>query len=160
MSSSWCGKVGARFCASKPKASFPHLLSSASRLSVGDTLRRSIVPPRRREPAVAAAVITTFTEARRSRASSHGPNGDRSRFTRSTADRAPCTSSFLRQQLPRLLMPKSRALPPVECCRGTSPNQEAKSRPFRKAAPLPIAAVTLHLIPGITLVYFQSFSGI
>ena len=43
---------------------------------------------------LAAAVITTFTGDRRSRASSHGPNGDRSRLTRSTADRAPSTSSF------------------------------------------------------------------
>src|SRR5580692_11836883 len=45
---------------------------------------------------LAAAVITTLIGDRRSRALSHGPNGDRSRLTRSTADRAPCTSSFLR----------------------------------------------------------------
>ncbi len=40
--------------------------------------------------------------------------------------------------LPRLLMPIKRALPPVEYCLGTSPSQAANSRPFRKAAPLPI----------------------
>jgi hypothetical protein len=40
---------------------------------------------------LAAAVMTTLMGARCSSASSHGPNGDRSRFTRSTADRAPCT---------------------------------------------------------------------
>src|SRR4051812_40675046 len=42
--------------------------------------------------------------------------------------------------LPRLLMPNSFCLPPVEYCRGTTPTQAAKSRPRRKAAPLPIAA--------------------
>ncbi len=42
--------------------------------------------------------------------------------------------------LPRLLMPNSFCLPPVEYCRGTTPTQAAKSRPRRKAAPLPMAA--------------------
>src|SRR6516162_5480122 len=42
--------------------------------------------------------------------------------------------------LPRLLMPYSLALPPVEYCRGTTPTQAAKSRPLRNAAPLPMAA--------------------
>src|ERR1700733_14904148 len=37
-------------------------------------------------------------------------------------------------------MPYSLALSPVECWRGTSPSQAAKSRPLRKAAPLPMAA--------------------
>src|SRR5579862_1614725 len=55
--------------------------------------------------------------------------------------------------LPRLLMPSSLALPPVEYCRGTRPSQAAKSRPLRKAAPLPMAATmavaTIGPIPGI-----------
>src|SRR6266568_3084024 len=42
--------------------------------------------------------------------------------------------------LPRLLMPNSFCSPPVEYCRGTTPTQAAKSRPRRKAAPLPITA--------------------
>src|SRR5690348_16396211 len=42
--------------------------------------------------------------------------------------------------LPRLLMPNSFCLPPVEYCRGTTPTHAAKSRPRRNAAPLPIAA--------------------
>src|SRR6266536_3624725 len=42
--------------------------------------------------------------------------------------------------LPRLLMPNSFCLPPGEYCRGTTPSQAAKSRPRRKAAPLPMAA--------------------
>ena len=37
-------------------------------------------------------------------------------------------------------MPNSFCLPPVEYCRGTTPTQAAKSRPRRKAAPLPMAA--------------------
>src|ERR1035441_7952843 len=35
--------------------------------------------------------------------------------------------------LPRLLMPYSFCLPPVEYCRGTTPTQAAKSRPRRNA---------------------------
>ena len=80
---------------------------------------------------------------------------DRSRLTRRTADRAPCTRILRRYLLPRLLMPNSLALPPVECCRGTSPSQDANSRPLWKAEPLPIAATiavaTNGPIPGICL---------
>ncbi len=42
--------------------------------------------------------------------------------------------------MPRLLIPYSFALPPVECCFGTRPIHAANSRPLRKAAPLPIEA--------------------
>jgi hypothetical protein len=42
--------------------------------------------------------------------------------------------------LPRLLMPSSLALPPVECCCGTTPSHAANSRPLPKAAPFPMAA--------------------
>jgi hypothetical protein len=40
----------------------------------------------------------------------------------------------LRYELPRLLIPSSHALPPVECCFGTSPSRAAKSRPLLKAS--------------------------
>lgn len=43
-----------------------------------------------------------------------------------------------------VLMPSSLAFPPVEYCRGTRPSHAAKSRPFRKAAPLPMAATMVH----------------
>src|ERR1700746_1949164 len=59
---------------------------------------------------LAAAVSTTLIGARVSNLSSHGPNGDRSRLTRRTADRAPCTRSLRRYRFPRLLMPNSLAL--------------------------------------------------
>jgi hypothetical protein len=42
--------------------------------------------------------------------------------------------------LRRLLMPNSFCLPPVEYCRDTTPSHDAKSRPRRNAALLPIAA--------------------
>src|ERR1700758_2264036 len=47
-----------------------------------------------------------------------------------------------RYGFPRLLMPRSLALPPVDHCRGTSPSQAANSRPFLNAAPFPIADMT------------------
>src|ERR1700761_1776625 len=102
---------------------------------------------------LAAAVTTTLIGARVSSVSSHGPNGDRSRFTRKTADRAPCTRSLRRYLFPRLLMPNSLALLPVECCRGTSPSHEENSRPLWKAAPLPVAApIAVATIEEVVLV--------
>src|SRR3954464_3005310 len=44
-----------------------------------------------------------------------------------------------RYGFPRLLMPSSLVLPPVDHCRGTSPSQAANSRPLLKAAPFPMA---------------------
>src|ERR1700721_3629893 len=111
---------------------------------------------------LAAAVMTTLIGARCSSASSHGPNGDRSRLTRRTADRAPCTRILRRYLFPRLLMPNSLAFPPVECCRGTSPSQDPNSRPLWKAAPLPIpatiAVATSGPIPGLCLGRWQAGS--
>ena len=64
--------------------------------------------------------------------------------------------------LPRLLMPSSLALPPVEYCRGTKPSHAAKSRPLRKAAPLPMAATiavaTIGPMPGILRMRVQPAS--
>src|ERR1700745_1409997 len=104
---------------------------------------------------LAAAVTTTLIGARVSSVSSHGPNGDRSRLTRRTADRAPCTRRLRRYLFPGLRTAISPPFPPVECCRGTSPSQEENSRPLWKAAPLPIAATiavaTSGPIPGVLL---------
>src|SRR5258705_9145309 len=59
-------------------------------------------------------------------------------------------------------MPSSFALPPVECCRGTSPSHAAKSRPLRNAAPLPMAATmavaTIGPMPGILRMRLQPAS--
>jgi hypothetical protein len=54
----------------------------------------------------------------------------------------PIFCRLLRKGFPRLLMPSSLALPPVDHCRGTNPSQAANSRPFLKAAPFPIADTT------------------
>ncbi len=99
------------------------------------------------------ATTTTFFGALESRASSHAPIGARSRLIRSTAARAPWIRILRRYTLPRLLMPSSFALPPVEYWRGTMPSHAANSRPLRNAAPLPMAATmavaTTGPIPGI-----------
>ena len=50
------------------------------------------------------------------------------------------------------VLPRS-GLPPVECCRGTSPSQAAKSRPRRKTAiggaKVPIAIAVIGPTPGM-----------
>jgi hypothetical protein len=51
-------------------------------------------------------------------------------------------------RLPRLLIARSLALPPVECCCGTRPSQVARSRLLRKAVPFPIAAVSAVAVSG------------
>ena len=49
------------------------------------------------------------------------------------AERAPWISSVRRYASPRLLIPSSVGLPPLECCRGTSPNQADTWRPCRSS---------------------------
>ncbi len=44
--------------------------------------------------------------------------------------RAPWISRVRREVSPRLLMPSSVCLPPLEFCRGTNPSQAASGRPF------------------------------
>ncbi len=66
---------------------------------------------------------------------------------------APCTKSLRRYLFPRLLVPVSFCLPPVECSPGTTPSQAENPRPFLNAAPLPMAATVavavIGPIPGI-----------
>src|SRR5579863_2558143 len=66
---------------------------------------------------------------------------------------APCTKSLRRYLFPRLLVPVSFCLPPVECSPGTTPSHAENPRPFLKAAPLPMAATVavavIGPIPGI-----------
>src|SRR5690606_39754125 len=63
--------------------------------------------------------------------SSHGPNRSLLRSRCVTQDRAPWTIILRRYLLPRLLIPSSLVFPPVECSRGTSPSQAARSRALR-----------------------------
>jgi hypothetical protein len=71
-----------------------------------------------------------------SSASSQAPIGARFRLIRNTAARAPWIWTLRRKTLPRLLIPSSFVLPPVESWRGKSPSHAATSLPLRNAAPL------------------------
>jgi hypothetical protein len=57
-------------------------------------------------------------------------------------------SSSRRRGWGKVGIPRSQrdfqALPPVEYCRDTTPSHAAKSRPFRKAAPLPMATMAVN----------------
>ena len=69
------------------------------------------------------------------------------------AARAPWMSIRLRYPLPRLVIPRSRGLPPVVNCRGTRPSQAARSRPRLNASAFPTEATKAVAfkgpIPGI-----------
>src|SRR5579862_9837302 len=52
---------------------------------------------------------------------------------------APCTKSFRRYLFPRLLVPVSFCLPPVECSPGTTPSQAENPRPFLRTTTSPPA---------------------
>lgn len=102
--------------------------------------------------AILASLLATATETTLpcdlvSRSLIQSPDGRRSRLTRYTTDRAPWMKRRRRYSLPRLLMPSSFVLPPVERCWGTKPSQVANSRPFLKAEPFPIAA-TIAVAPS------------
>ena len=61
--------------------------------------------------------------------------------------RAPCISKPRTYASPRLLIPNNCARPPVECWRGTSPNQAANSRPLRNVCTSPTAATNAIAVP-------------
>jgi len=63
---------------------------------------------------------------------------------------APCTNSLRRYWFPRRGIFHNVCFPPVECSSGTTPNQAAKSRPLRNAAPLPIVAMIAVALTGPT----------
>ena len=55
--------------------------------------------------------------------------------------RAACTSQRPMVPSPRFDIRPSLSLPPLECCRGTSPSQAESGRPERNRAPSPIVAI-------------------
>src|SRR6516165_3378962 len=82
---------------------------------------------------------------------SHGPKLYRAQLCgRIRRTLAAWISSVRRYLLPRLEMRPRIDRPPVLYCRGTSPNQAAKSRPRSKASSLPIAATMAVEISGPT----------
>lgn len=72
------------------------------------------------------------------------------RFAADSAARAMCMSKVRRYTSPRLLMPSSVALPPLECCRGTSPSHAASCRPFLKLCASAIEATSAVAVSGPT----------
>src|SRR5262249_19895056 len=67
-----------------------------------------------------------------------------------TTDRAPWMSNFRRERSPRLLIPSNSGLPPVECCRGTTPSHAANSRPFLNVVASPTAPTKAVAVKGPT----------
>ena len=61
-------------------------------------------------------------------------------FGRIRTTQAACTNRTRRSRLPRFDILPRMVRSPVEICFGTRPSQAAKSRPFEKASPVPIAA--------------------
>src|SRR6476620_5926590 len=102
---------------------------------------------------LASATVATCLRLRAVRLTSHILKPEDCLVFCSSTVCAPCTKSFRKYLLPRLLVPVSFCLPPVECSPGTTPSQAENPRPFLKAAPLPIAATVavavIGPIPGI-----------
>src|ERR1035438_9943305 len=102
---------------------------------------------------LASATVATCGRLRDVRLTSHVLRPEDCLVFCSSTVCAPCTKSLRRYLFPRLLVPVSFCLPPVECSPGTTPSQAAKPRPFLKAAPLPMAAIVavavIGPIPGI-----------
>lgn len=114
------------------------------RRSVAHAIRASLL----------ASATTTVLRCRRvRRPRSHAPSGVWLRASDGKAALAPWIKSVRRYLLPRLEMPSSLGLPPVEYCRGTIPSHAPRSRALPNAEPSPTAAtsaVALRApIPGI-----------
>src|ERR1700755_499435 len=90
---------------------------------------------------LAKATVATCLRLRALRLASHVLRPEDCFVRCSSTVWAPRTKSFRRYLFPRLLVPVSCCLPPVECSPGTTPSQAANPRPFLKAAPLPMAAI-------------------
>ena len=102
---------------------------------------------------LASATVATCLRLRDVRLTSHVLKPEDCLVFCSSTVCAPCTKSLRRYLFPRLLVPVSFCLPPVECSPGTTPSQAENPRPFLKAAPLPMAATVavavIGPIPGI-----------
>ena len=97
---------------------------------------------------LAKATVATCLRLRALRLASHVLRPEDCFVLCSSTVCAPRTKSFRRYLFPRLLVPVSFCLPPVECSPGTTPSQAANPRPFLKAAPLPMAAIVAVAIKG------------
>src|SRR5258708_28658585 len=102
---------------------------------------------------LASATVATCGRLRDVRLTSHVLRPEDCLVFCSSPVCAPCMKSLRRYLFPRLLVPVSFCLPPVECSPGTTPRRAENPRPFLKAAPLPMAATVaiavIGPIPGI-----------
>jgi len=81
---------------------------------------------------------------------SHAPSGIVLRPSQFKRDIAPMIKSRRMSACPAFDMRPSRSFPPDECCRGTRPNQAAKSRPRRKLSMGGANASTANALIGPT----------
>ena len=104
---------------------------------------------------LAKATVTSMRGFLTSMARSHGLALSLPRLAALAAELAPRIKSRLRLRSPILVVRPSRSLPPLECCRGVSPSQAAKSRPRRKVeaggANATYAVATTAPTPGMVI---------
>ena len=83
---------------------------------------------------LASATLTSIGGLRASILASHDPGAAPLRARHTTSLLAPMIRSRRRDRSPIFVVEPRRCLPPVECCRGTSPSHAAKSRPRLKVS--------------------------
>ena len=102
---------------------------------------------------LASAIATSIFGLRASMRCSQLPSGAPFRTAARTTAIAPVISSRRMSRCPIFEMLPRTCLPPVECCRGTSPTHAAKSRPRLKTsiggAKVSIARAVIGPTPGI-----------
>ena len=104
---------------------------------------------------LASATATSILGLRASILASQGSFVAPRRAAQLTTAMAPVINSRRRSRWPIFDILPSLGLPPVVCCRGTSPSQAAKSRPRRKlsigGAKAWIAIAVIGPMPGIVM---------
>src|SRR3954452_24374371 len=100
---------------------------------------------------LARATVTCRTGCRSSSPRTHLPAALSQCAARYTIEVAPSTSKVRICPFPALVILPRRVLPPLECCRGTSPSQAAKCRALLKLPmPSPTVAVIREAVIGPT----------
>jgi hypothetical protein len=97
---------------------------------------------------LANAAAARFLPRRAMRAFSHRLRSSCFESTPRSVARAPWTNNFRRELSPRVLIPRSRGVPPVECSRGTNPSQAENWRPFVNGVASPIAVIRAVALTG------------
>ena len=112
--------------------------------------------PRAARAVTASAIAATLRGLRRRMECSQVPGVVPLRVAHRMTDIAPIMSSRRISRCPIFDVRPKTCLPPVECCRGTSPNQAAKSRlrlkTQRDGAKASIAIAVMGPTPGIVII--------